>query len=292
MRHLHWHLCTSLWQYQPYHLDDLKVTLRLTPQDVVHIKQDLHTASLSVEPSHVYPPYVQMLIEHMWQRAQVASTSYSSQDYQEAGGMAGIIGSYLERQLAYAQDRAGHLRRLLVALVRSYGSKAQRSLVEIVADTGLTTAQCEGGLEQLIHLRLVRHLYVPDDAYEVAHDFLAYRILTELTDADEREFKRFRELLLPLQCRGNRPLYIRLSAYALIGAARQSDQSLLCRLAHHPYRLIARAAAVRLVYFDGEAGLRALASTAVEAIKRGEAQQLAGALFDAEMAQRDLASLW
>ncbi|MGO8744235.1 MAG: hypothetical protein ACLQUR_17770 [Limisphaerales bacterium] len=59
-------------------------------------------------------------------------------------------------------------------------------------DTGLDRARCEAVLEKLIDLRLVRHI---ESYYEVTHDFVARKIINELADSEEREFKRFRELL-------------------------------------------------------------------------------------------------
>ena len=106
--------------------------------------------------------------------------------------MEGVTAGYLSRQLEYAQDTEGHLKAVLVSLVRSYGVKAQKSLAEIAADTGLSNSNCEVALEKLIDLRLVRHL---DGLYEIAHDFLAREVAAKLVDSEEREFKRVRELL-------------------------------------------------------------------------------------------------
>ena len=113
-------------------------------------------------------------------------------DYLAAGGAEGVTAGYLTRQLTYAQDAGGHIRPVLVSLVRSYGVKTQRTLGEIASDTGLTEGDCETSLEKLIDLRLVRHI---GGMYEVAHDFLAHEIADKLVDSEEREFKRFRELL-------------------------------------------------------------------------------------------------
>ena len=106
--------------------------------------------------------------------------------------MEGIVGGYLSRQLAHAKDSEGHIRRVLVSLVRSYGVKAQRSIADLVADTGMQAKECEQALERLIDLRLVRHV---EPYYEVTHDFIAKRIISELADSEEREVKRSRELL-------------------------------------------------------------------------------------------------
>jgi hypothetical protein len=112
--------------------------------------------------------------------------------YRKAGAMFEIVRDYLSKQLRIAQDDAGELRLLLIAPVKSYGVKAQRNLQELAADAGLGVARCEAQLERLIELRLARHT---SGRYEVSHDFLARIITDELVDSEEREFKRFRELL-------------------------------------------------------------------------------------------------
>ena len=171
---------------------DLGFEINLAGQEETVLKQDLLTSSLKLGYDGIYPPYIQMFIDHVWAHKQSADGPYRFKDYRAAGQMEGIVGSYLRRQLAYAQDSAGHLRAILATLVRSYAIKAQRNLQEITAETGLSDAVCEQGLEQLIDLRLVRHI---DEFYEVAHDYLAKQIVEELVDSEEREFKRFRELL-------------------------------------------------------------------------------------------------
>lgn len=97
---------------------------------------------------------------------------------------------------------------------------------------------------------------------------------------------------LSLKNRANRSLFIRVAAYGLVRMAQKSDQEVLSRLSSHSYRLIARAAAIRVVRIAGAEGLRPLALPAEEAIKRGDAEALAGALRDAEMEHFGLAKLW
>jgi hypothetical protein len=106
--------------------------------------------------------------------------------------MHGVVGCYLYRQLEYAPDTGGHARLVRIALVRSYGAKAQKTIPEIIAETGLEAAAAESTLERLIDLRLVRHV---EEFYEVSHDFIARRIMSELVDSEERELKQSRELL-------------------------------------------------------------------------------------------------
>jgi len=172
---------------------DLAVDINLRSVEQNRLKEDLFVVSRALGVSGVYPPYIQMLIDHIWTSSNKGQIQYTLKNYQVAGGMEGVVGGYLSRQLEYAQDAQGHVRAVLTSLVRSYGVKDQRSIDEIVSDTGLDKRDCEISLEKLIDLRLVRHI---DTFYEISHDFIARKILEELIDSEEREFKRFRELLL------------------------------------------------------------------------------------------------
>jgi len=171
---------------------DLSINIKLRNTERLRLTKDLLVASRAAGLSDIYPPYIQMLDDHMWSSSKKGAGTYHLKHYQKAGGMEGVIGGYLNRQLEYAQDGHGYVRLVLVSLVRSYGVKTQRSIDEIVADTGLDKPSCEVALEKLIDLRLVRHI---EDYYEVSHDFIARKIISEFVDSEERELKRFRELL-------------------------------------------------------------------------------------------------
>ena len=172
---------------------DLGTALDLSESEGDQIRKDLQAFSARQEPEGaVYPPYLQMFIDHVWRSLGNQPGSYRFDRYLAAGAMEGVTAGYLSRQLEYAQDNEGHLKAVLVSLVRSYGVKAQKTLAEIAADTGLSNNNCEVALEKLIDLRLVRHL---DGLYEIAHDFLAREVAAKLVDTEEREFKQIRELL-------------------------------------------------------------------------------------------------
>jgi len=171
---------------------DLKIKLEISTQESLQMGNDLFSFSRSHGFEGVYPPYIQMLIDHAWQTVKAGHAAYTFADYEMAGGMEGVTGGYLKRQLSYASDKEGYLTKILAALVRSYGVKAQKSLRDVSTDVSLAEEKCEQLLERLIDLRLVRHI---GDHYEIAHDFLAQEIAASLVDSEEREFKRFRELL-------------------------------------------------------------------------------------------------
>lgn len=180
------------WEGVTRIVQDLSVKLSLRETEQKRIKNDLLVSSHAIGFPKVYPPYMQMLVDNIWSSSRKERGTYYFKRYQESGGMEGVIGGYLSRQLAYAQDSEGHTRLVLVSLVRSYGVKAQRSIDEIIADTRLDKVNCERALERLIDFRLVRHI---DEYYEISHDFIAKKIISTLVDVEEREFKRFRELL-------------------------------------------------------------------------------------------------
>jgi hypothetical protein len=181
----------SFWDQLQHVCDDLAIPLTLTDHEADLVLSDITVASKNWVPSGLYPPYIQMFIDFMFS-SRGQGEPFTFQAYQKAGRIFEIVHHYLSKQLRLAQDDAGDLRLLLIALVKSYGVKAQRSLQELVADTGLEPAHCEAQLERLIDLRLARHI---SGRYEVSHDFLAKIITEELVDSEEREFKRFRELL-------------------------------------------------------------------------------------------------
>ena len=178
------------WESLELAAHSLGTTLELRAEEKERIRRDLLSQSKALGYPDVYPPYVQMTLDHLW--ASSHDHKYKFKNYQDVGGMEGIITGYLSRQLNYAQDTQGKIHTILISLVRSYGVKAQKELAEISADTGLTESECDQGIEKLIDLRLVRHI---PPYYEISHDFIARRIATELVDSEEREFKRFRELL-------------------------------------------------------------------------------------------------
>jgi hypothetical protein len=210
---------------------DLSVNTNLRTVEENRLKEDLFIASKVLGISGVYPPYIQMLIDHIWSSSKEGEIEYTLKNYQAAGGMEGVIGGYLGRQLEYAQDPENHIRTVLISLVRSYGIKAQKSIEEIAVDADLAIHDCEIALEKLIDFRLVRHI---DTFYEVSHDFIARKILEELVNSEEREVKRFRELLSS-----------KAAAYQTTEAPLSSEELLM--LYRHRRRIVPNEAELRLL---------------------------------------------
>jgi len=183
----------ALWPVIETCCEDLGIEFLLNRDEVERISNDIVAVSKEAVHSGAYPPYIQMFLDQIWHTQQgVNASRFTLDTYERGGRISGIINRYLAQQLEYANDTTGELRLLLIALVKSYGVKTQRSLQELAADTGIEPSRCESQVERLIDLRLVRHI---SDRYEVSHDFLAKMILEKLVDLEEREFKRFRELL-------------------------------------------------------------------------------------------------
>jgi hypothetical protein len=96
----------------------------------------------------------------------------------------------------------------------------------------------------------------------------------------------------PLKSLYNRPLYIRTVAHALIGASRLDDLDLLKDLSLHKFRLVARAAAIRLAQLGKDVGFKILQSAVTDAIGHQHADAFALAVRDAELEDCGLLELW
>jgi hypothetical protein len=96
---------------------------------------------------------------------------------------------------------------------------------------------------------------------------------------------------LPLKNIDNRALYVRVVANALSGSAGLDDLKLLQALSQHEYRLVARAAAVRLAQF-GDDGMATLQSAVSGAIEHRVAENFGAAVRDAEIQRFGLIELW
>jgi len=96
---------------------------------------------------------------------------------------------------------------------------------------------------------------------------------------------------LPLKNIDNRALYVRVVANALIGSAGIDDLKVLQALSRHEYRLVARAAAVRLAQF-GDDGMAVLQSAVSGAIEGHVSESFGAAVRDAEIQRFGLIELW
>jgi hypothetical protein len=92
--------------------------------------------------------------------------------------------------------------------------------------------------------------------------------------------------------KSNRALFIRLTAYAMIGAASVDNQEHLIRLTVHEYGLIARTSATRLVQLLGENSFKKLSAIIDDSIQKRQSDSLAGALRYAEIEFFGLVGLW
>jgi len=96
---------------------DLSVNLKLRPYEERRIKNDLIASGRVMGLSTVYPPYLQMLVDHIWSSSKKSNGTYTFKHYQESGGMDGVLGGYLSRLLEYAQDTEGDARLCLFHLL-------------------------------------------------------------------------------------------------------------------------------------------------------------------------------
>ena len=81
-------------------------------------------------------------------------------------------------------------------------------------------------------------------------------------------------------------------AHAVIGAATLKDVDLLKKMAFHDYRMILRAAAIRLTELTGDQGIRTVQSLTGDAVATGQVESLSLAIREAELHASDVAQLW
>jgi len=158
---------------------------------VTQVVEDLTGESLLGGFTGVYPPFLQMIISRACADAN-AQKKYTESAYVSAGRCRRIIADYLIGQLKYLGKNKQKGEEVLIALVSSYGSKSQKTVGEIADEALQNRKDVERTLRSLIDLRLVRSI---NDHFEIVHDFLAKTIVTELVSADEREAKKFKEVL-------------------------------------------------------------------------------------------------
>lgn len=97
--------------------------------------------------------------------------------------------------------------------------------------------------------------------------------------------ERITEGALPFKNKSNRTLFVRVAAHAAIGAAQKADSDLLCGLVSHPFSLVARAVAIKLIALFGDKGMQTIQSKISGMMHDGNAKKVALALRDAEIHQ-------
>jgi len=140
----------------------------------------------------VFPVYLQIFLKQAEQNAEGGITA---EFITSLGGVAGLIGKYLEQTLGRLKARGGEWRQcgaVLESLSRSGGSKAAQSLNDLVRETSVSRAVLAEMLPVLINERLVRP--VGYEIYEIQHDRLAVAVIESMEDND-REAKVAREFL-------------------------------------------------------------------------------------------------
>lgn len=155
------------------------------------IVEDLKRESLLAGFVGIYPPFLQMIIS----RANVDADmkrEYKESAYISGGRCRRVITDYLLSQLKYLGKNKQKGQEVLISLVSSYGTKNQKTIDEIAAETLHKKSDVEKTLRSLIDLRIVRSI---NDHFEIVHDFLAKTVVTDLVSTDEREAKKFKELL-------------------------------------------------------------------------------------------------
>ncbi|WP_141610258.1 nSTAND1 domain-containing NTPase [Litorilinea aerophila] len=158
----------------------------------------------------VAPPQLQIVCQRLYQAATETPVrpgqmaTITSAHLERLGGVQGILGEYLTEAVAqFDPDQQPHVRLLLAALVHSSGVKQRLSLAELARTVDRPQPEVTALLDRLTQQRLVQRFQVgspagpgdgPSLAYQLAHDYLAGRILRWLGD-EFWETQRAREIL-------------------------------------------------------------------------------------------------
>jgi HEAT repeat protein len=140
----------------------------------------------------IFPVYLQIFLKQAEQSTQGRITA---EFIAGLGGVAGLIGKYLEQTLAKLKARGGEWEKcgaVLESLSRSGGEKATQSFEDLVRETGVSRAVLAEMLRELINERLVRP--VGQETYEIQHDRLAAAVIESMKESD-REAKAADEFL-------------------------------------------------------------------------------------------------
>lgn len=160
-------------------------------QFIAQIVEDLASESFLDGYSGVYPPFLQMVISRIFADVDEKG-NYTEVAYSSAGQCRRIIADFLISQLRYLGKNEQKGREVLIALVSSHGMKTQKTVEEISTETLQDRNEVEMSLRSLTDLRMVRAV---KNHFEIVHDFLAKTIVAELVSTEEREAKKFKDLL-------------------------------------------------------------------------------------------------
>ena len=142
-----------------------------------------------------YPPDVQIVGHQLFEKRDKEQKEISIREYETLGGAEGIIGDYFFGLVEdYPPDQKELARNILKLLVTSYETKNQFTLEELRRSLNLPAGEAlPEMLARLVNDRLVSR--IPDQRYELVHDYLAAQIRALWITEEELEVKRLKEML-------------------------------------------------------------------------------------------------
>jgi transcription termination factor NusA len=167
----------------------LSGTVSIEDQVLDRMVDDLQVGGL------YYPPDVQIVGYQLFEKRDKERKNISIDEYEALGGAEGIIGDYFFGLVEdYPTDQKELARNVLKLLVTSYETKNQFTMEEIRRSLKLATGQAlPEMMARLVNDRLVSRM--PDQRYELVHDYLAAQIRARWITEEELEVKRLKEML-------------------------------------------------------------------------------------------------
>jgi hypothetical protein len=169
-----------------------EITVAKSSELLEEIVAELNLESMRSVGVAIYPPFLQMIAETVFKKAQDSATSADVALYRSLGSAREIIGRYLGSRLHILGPRVKESRAVLVSLAAPT-SRLRKSSAEISTDTGLARGAVETCLADLSSLRLV---HAVGASWEITHDFLAQKVIEDLVAPEEREARVFRDVLI------------------------------------------------------------------------------------------------
>ncbi len=146
----------------------------------------------------VMPPQLQLVCSTLYEELPPDARQITLARYEELGGAAGILKTYLVGELArLAGPERTLARSILKELIDSQGNRRVGTEEDLVRALGVTSVQLKPVLEKLVRSHLVRPLDLEqrgETGYELAHEYLVHEIMGWF-DPQESERKRVYELL-------------------------------------------------------------------------------------------------
>ena len=143
----------------------------------------------------VFPPYLQMVGESIVTLAIERNIKkLTLKFYDQIGSARQLIGSYLLNRLEGLGDLKDSALKILISLTSTAGDvRVQKTVDELIKETGIYRNSIVGLLEQLVNSRMIRGL--KNNSFQIIHEYMAEQIRDNYSDPERYNIKMANEFL-------------------------------------------------------------------------------------------------